>query len=174
VLFDVNIGHMVQSKPLPATPLIRKLETLGTLTDAARDALARLRHTIRQLAPHDVLVREGDRPSFIFLMVEGCVFRSTVVAGGQRQIMSLHIAGDMLNLQNLFIAKMDHSITALVRTTMALIPPQEIHELLDAHPLIAMRLWHETFIDGAISRQWLTGIGRRSAYARLSHDLLLE
>jgi CRP-like cAMP-binding protein len=88
---------MVLSKPLPAAPLITKLETLGTLTDAARDALARLRHTIRQLAPHDVLVREGDQPSSIFLMVEGCVFRSTVVAGGQRQIMSLHIAGDLVS-----------------------------------------------------------------------------
>jgi CRP-like cAMP-binding protein len=160
---------MVLDRPLPAAPLIRKLETLGPLTAAAKDALANLRHTVRRFAPHEALVREDDQPSSLFLMLDGCVFRSTVLAGGQRQIMALHIAGDMLNLQNLFLAKMDHSITALVPTTLALIPHQEIRELFDAYPLIAMRLWHETFIDSAISRKWLAGIGRRSAYARLSH-----
>jgi CRP-like cAMP-binding protein len=160
---------MALSKPLPTARLIRKLETLGPLTAAAKDALLNLRHTIRQFAARDVLIREGDQPSSIFLMVEGCVFRSAVAAGGQRQIMALHIAGDMLNLQNLFLPKMDHSITAFIRTTVALIPHQDIRELFDAYPLIAMRLWHETFIDGAISRQWLTGIGRRTAYARVSH-----
>jgi CRP-like cAMP-binding protein len=168
VSFDVNVEHMV-SNPLPAAALVRKLETLGVLTAATKDALADIRHTIRQFVPRDVLMREDDEPSSIFLMIEGCVFRSTVLASGQRQIMALQIAGDMLNLQNLFLAKMDHSITALAPTTVALIPHQEIRELLDAHPLVAMRLWHETFIDGAISRRWLAGVGRRSAYARLAH-----
>ncbi len=160
---------MVLTKSLLAAPLIRKLETLGPLTVAAKGALTNLRHTIRQFVAHAVLVREDDQPSSIFLMVDGCVFRSTVVAGGQRQIVALHVAGDILNLQSLFLAKMDHSITALVPTTLASISHYDIRELLDAHPLIAMRLWHETFIDGAISRKWLTGVGRRSAYARISH-----
>jgi CRP-like cAMP-binding protein len=157
------------SEPVPGVALVRKLETLGPLTSAAKAAIANLRLTIRQFGPRDVLVREDDQPSSIFLMIAGCVFRSTVLEGGQRQIMALQIAGDMLNLQNLFLAKMDHSITALAPTTVALIPHQEIRELLDAHPLVAMRLWHETFIGGAISRKWLTGIGRRPAYARLAH-----
>jgi CRP-like cAMP-binding protein len=91
------------------------------------------------------------------------------VAGGTRQIMAIHIAGDFLNLQNLFLAKIDHSTTALVPTQISLLSREEIRELLVAYPLIAMRLWHETFIDGAISRKWLTSIGRRSARARLSH-----
>jgi CRP-like cAMP-binding protein len=160
---------MVLDRPLPAAPLIRKLETLGALTAAAKGALASLPHNMRRFTARDVVVREGDEPSVIFLMVDGCVFRSTILAGGQRQIMALHIAGDMLNLQNLVLAKMDHTITALVPTAIALIPHQEIRSLLDAYPLIAMRLWHETFIDGAISRKWLAGIGRRSAYARLAH-----
>ena len=168
VSFDVNIEHMVD-KPLPATALVRKLETLGALTAATKVALASLGHTIRQFAPRDILVREDDQPSSIFLMVDGCVFRSTILAGGQRQIMALQIAGDMLNLQNLFLAKMDHSITALAPTTVVLISHQEIREFLDANWLVAMRLWHETFIDTAISRKWLAGICRRSAYDRLAH-----
>jgi CRP-like cAMP-binding protein len=160
---------MVASEPHHTAPLIRKLETLGPLTAAAKDAFATLPHTIRQFTPHEVVVREDDQPSFIFLMVDGCVVRSTVTAAGQRQIMALQIAGDVLNLQNLFLARMDHSIIALAPTTIALIPHQEIRDLFDAYPLIAMRLWHETFIDGAISRKWLAGVGRRSAYARLAH-----
>jgi CRP-like cAMP-binding protein len=161
-----NIGH-----PLPVGPLIRKLEALGPLTGAAKAALADLPHTIRQFAPHEVVLQQAAQPANIYLLLNGCVFRSTVVIGGERQIMALHVAGAMLNLQNLFLERMDHAISALVPTTVALIPRSEIRKLFDAHPLVAMRLWHETFIEAAIARKWLTGVGRRTAYASIAHFL---
>jgi CRP-like cAMP-binding protein len=169
VAFAGNIQRMVMSKPLPAAALIRTLESLGPLSAGAKDALVKLPHAIREIRPHEIILREGDEPSNIYLLLEGCVFRSTVLMGGGRQIMALHIPGAILNLQNLFLAKMDHSVSALMRTTVALIPHREIRTLIEAHPLIAIRLWHETFIDAAISRKWLTGVGRRTAYANVAH-----
>jgi hypothetical protein len=44
-----------------------------------------------------------------------------------------------------------------------------MRSLLEDQPEIAMRLSHETFIESATSRQWLIGIGRRTAYARIPH-----
>jgi CRP-like cAMP-binding protein len=160
---------MTAPEPLFAKPLIRKLETLGPLPSAAKDALANLPHTTRRLAAREDLTMEGDRPDNIYLLVDGCVFRSTIIATGNRQIMALHIPGAILNLQNLFLAQMDHTISTLVPTTVALITRREVRQLLDAHPIIATRLWHQTFIDAAIARKWLTSVGRRSAHASVAH-----
>ena len=105
----------------------------------------------------------------IYLRVDGCVFRFAVVATGKRQIMALHVPGALLNLQNLFLNEIDHDIEALIPTTIALISRGAMRGLLEAQPRIAMRLWHQTFIDAAIFRKWLVGVGRRSAYARVAH-----
>jgi hypothetical protein len=60
--------------------------------------------TRRRYAEQDVIVRQGDAPAAIYLLVDGCVFRYDVVASGKRQIMALHVPGALLNLQNLFRA----------------------------------------------------------------------
>ena len=36
-------------------------------------------------------------------------------------------------------------------------------------PKITRALWRESLIDAAIAREWLTGLGRRDAYARVAH-----
>ncbi len=148
--FDVNIEHMVVSKALPAAPLIAKLETLGSLSPGAKDALFNLPHAIREIGRHDVVLHEGDEAAHIYLLVDGCVFLSTVIPSGGRQIMALHIPGAILNLQNLFLPQMDHTISALVPTKVAVIAHRDIRNLLEAHPVIATRLLHQTFIEAAI------------------------
>jgi CRP-like cAMP-binding protein len=153
----------------PTAPLLRKLEGIHPLSSAAKDAVSRLPMTIRHYAKHELILADGDKPTTVYLVVDGCVFRYAVLPDGKRQIMSLHVAGDMLNLQNLFLNEIDHSIAALIPTAIGLIPRQAMRSLLEDQPEIAMRLWHETFIDSATSRQWLIGIGRRNAYARVAH-----
>ena len=43
--------------------------------------------------------------------------------------------------------------------------------LCDDYPRIARALWRETLIDASIFREWTVNIGRREAYARISHLL---
>jgi CRP-like cAMP-binding protein len=155
--------------PNPTAPLLRKLEALGPLSSAEKDAIAGLPMTLRRYAEKGVVVRQGDAPDAVYLLVDGCVFRFAVVATGKRQIMALHVPGALLNLQNLFLKELDHNIEALIPTTIAIIPKEAIRGLLKGQPQNAMRLWHQTFIDAAIFRKWLVGVGRRSAYARIAH-----
>jgi CRP-like cAMP-binding protein len=39
----------------------------------------------------------------------------------------------------------------------------------ERHPRIASALWRNTLIDAAIFRQWMVGIGRKTAYGRIAH-----
>jgi CRP-like cAMP-binding protein len=149
--------------------LLRKLESIATLTAEERRAVASLPATIKIFAANEDIVREGDRPSVVALVVEGFACRYVVVPSGKRQIMSFHIPGDIPDLHSLFIDVMDHSLAALVPTKMALIPHNVMCGLIDDNPRIAHRLWRDTLIDAAIFRQWMVGIGRRSAFARVAH-----
>src|SRR5687768_8463284 len=38
-------------------------------------------------------------------------------------------------------------------------------------PRIADVMWRDTLIDAAVFREWMIGIGRRSAYTRIAHVL---
>jgi CRP-like cAMP-binding protein len=155
--------------PNATAPLLRKLEAFGPLNSVEKDAITRLPMTLRRYAEQGVVLRQGEVPTSVYLLVDGCVFRFAVVATGKRQIMALHVPGAFLNLQNLFLNEIDHDIEAVIPTTIALISKEAIRELLKDHPRIAMRFWHQTFVDAAIFRKWLIGVGRRSAYARMAH-----
>jgi len=150
-------------------PLLRKLQSIANPTEAERRALADLRPTIRLLDAHEDIVREGDRPSIVCLILEGFACRYATVPSGRRQILSLHIPGDIPDLQGLFIKVMDHNLATLVPTKVALIPHDAMRSLIDRNHRIAHMLWRDSLVDAAIFRKWIVGIGRRSAYARFAH-----
>jgi CRP-like cAMP-binding protein len=51
------------------------------------------------------------------------------------------------------------------------IPHEKLLEIIERHPRLGFALWADTMLDGAIYRQWLTNVGRCSAYARIAHLL---
>jgi CRP-like cAMP-binding protein len=150
-------------------PLLRKLESIGDPSEAEHQALASLRPTIKMFGAREDIVREGERPSIVCLILEGFACRYAMVPSGRRQIMSLHIPGDIPDLQSLFIKVMDHTLATLVPTKVALISHEAMRGLIDRNHRIAHLLWRDSLVDAAIFRKWIVGIGRRSAYARFAH-----
>ena len=39
------------------------------------------------------------------------------------------------------------------------------------YPNLTRLLWHDTVISGAIHREWIVNLGRRTAYQRIAHVL---
>jgi biotin operon repressor len=52
---------------------------------------------------------------------------------------------------------------------MDVIPYERLLGLIQRKPTLAIELWRQTALEAAIAREWLTNLGRRSAYGRLSH-----
>lgn len=151
------------------SPIIRKLECEGRLSDQERQAVLNLRATIREMrADHDV-VRERDRPSQCCLVLEGWLQRYKIVEGGERQIFSFHIPGDVPDLQSLQLRTMDHNLATLVPSTVAFIQHDAIRELIRTFPRVGDLFWRDTLIDAAIFRQWMLGMGRKDAPQRIAH-----
>jgi CRP-like cAMP-binding protein len=151
-----------------STFLLRRLEAVATPTPEERALLSSIPGTIRQFRTHDDIVRLGDRPSVVCLIVEGIAARYKVSADGKRQIMSFHIAGDIPDLHSLFIDVMDHSLGALVPTSVLTIRHDVMCSIVEQHTRIAKLLWRETLIDAAVYREWIV-MRDRPAYQRIAH-----
>jgi CRP-like cAMP-binding protein len=149
--------------------LIRKLETIITVSDVERRAIERLPVTRRQLSAHQDIVRDGDHPKQCCLLLEGWAFRYKLLDEGKRQILSVHIPGDIPDLQSLHLPVMDHSLSTLTACTLAFIPHEAMLDLTRNHPGITAALWRDTLVDAAIFREWMTNIGRRSTLGRITH-----
>ena len=85
--------------------------------------------------------------------------------------MGFYVPGDIPDLQSLRLDVMDHSVGALVRSSIALIPHQSLQDTLRRHPNLGDILWRDSLIDAAMFREWMIGLGRRSAYQRIAHLL---
>jgi CRP-like cAMP-binding protein len=148
---------------------IRKLESIARLSTKERQAIQSLPVKARVLQPRQDIVRDGDKPSQCCLILDGWACRYKLVGEGQRQIFSFHIAGDIPDLQSLHIHTMDHSLCTLTKATVGFIPHGSLRDLTARFPSIAAVLWRDTLIDTGIFREWMVGMGRRSAFEQVAH-----
>jgi CRP-like cAMP-binding protein len=105
------------------------------------------------------------------LLLAGFAYRHKVTGDGQRQIMSFHMPGEFLDLQNSFLGVADHNVQTLTRCEVATVPVPALRRLAEAHPRVGRAMWIETLIDAAIFREWIVNVGRRNSISRISHLL---
>ncbi|MGH6910866.1 MAG: Crp/Fnr family transcriptional regulator [Phenylobacterium sp.] len=148
--------------------LTANLQLYGALSADEQRAVESLVVSTRTTAPGEDLVVEGDAPSHCRVLLEGQAFRHKTLPDGRRQIMSFHIPGDVCDLQGLFLG-MDHNVTALYAGEVGLIPHAKLAEIMQANPRVARALWRTSLVEAAVFREWMVGMGRRSAYARIAH-----
>lgn len=116
-------------------------------------------------------MREGDRTTHSCLLRAGFVYRHKVVADGARQICAIHMAGDIVDLQNSLLGFADHNVQALTRAEVAFIPQEAIRQIAFERPAIGMAMWFDTLVDSSIFREWIANVGRRNARTRIAHLL---
>jgi CRP-like cAMP-binding protein len=151
--------------------LLRKLRSISPLTDDEKHCLLTLPLSLKSVGENNDIVREGDRPSECCLVVEGFTCRYKLTAEGKRQIFSFHTPGDIPDLQSLHLGTMDHSLMTLTPCKLAFIPHESLFDIMRRCPRVADVMWRDTLIDAAIFREWMIGMGRRSAYTRIAHVL---
>ncbi|MCJ2080178.1 Crp/Fnr family transcriptional regulator [Methylobacterium sp. J-090] len=157
--------------------LIRKLESFEELTDADREALRAFVPRLRQVPARTDLIREGDVPGNVHLILDGYACRYKVLPDGQRQIMAYFVPGDFCDLNVFILDQMDHNIGTISQCQVVEIPRQAIDHMTGHHPLVTRALWWCALVDEAVLREWLVNIGSRSPDQRIAHlfcELLLR
>jgi CRP-like cAMP-binding protein len=156
--------------------LTRKLEAFGPLPDADRLLLDNVVRPVCAVGPRVDLIREGEAPSDVNLILEGFACRYKMTPDGSRQIMAYLVPGDFCDLHVFILKTMDHTIATLSPCTVVKIPRAQILALME-RPAIARAFWWAALVDEATLREWLVNIGVRSAEHRVAHllcELLLR
>jgi CRP-like cAMP-binding protein len=151
-----------------SNPLIRKLDRFAKLTDDEKHRLDRAARDVRTFDRRQDVIREGDRPDHVHLLLEGWAGRYKSLSNGERPIMAFLIPGDLCDMHVTVLNEMDHSIGTLSPCKVAFIPRETMAELL-GHERLARALWWATLVDEAILREWLVTVGHRPADRRLGH-----
>jgi CRP-like cAMP-binding protein len=162
---------MSQNPDHVLAPMVRKLSLWDGFDDADRKAILALPYTVRKLNAGQYLVWDGDSPQSTCLLLSGFAYRHKLAGNGGRQIVSIHMKGDILDLQNSLLGRADHNVQMLTAGEVAMIPVEHVRELAFAHPTVGMAMWYETLVEGSIFREWVLNIGRRDARTRIAHLL---
>lgn len=154
-------------------PLALRLEAFTRLSSEDKAAVGRVSKISRVIAPRRDLIREGERPHYVHLMIEGWACRYKALPDGRRQIVAFFVPGDFCDLNIYVLKEADHSIGAITRLAVADISREDMDLLTTHYPRITQALWWESLVNAAIQREWTLNIGQRTAYERIAH-LLVE
>jgi CRP-like cAMP-binding protein len=157
-------------EPLLA-PLARRWERQVSFSGDERAALLALPVTRKSVVKDGFIVREGEAGSSCSLLLKGFAYRQKFVGDGARQIISLHIPGEFVDLQNCLLAIADHNVQSLDQSDLAQVPKAALLDLAARHPNIAKAMWLDTLVDASIFREWVVNVGRRDARTRIAHLL---
>ncbi len=150
--------------------LVQTLSRHSSLSSSDEKGFGKLLHPrVSTVERRTDIVCQGDHPHLVVMMVSGMLARYHTNMDGHRQYLSLHISGDLPDLQSLFLGVMDHSLCDLEQAQIASYPHREILSLLKRAPSAGLAFWRHTLIDGAIFRQAITRNGTGSAVARVAN-----
>ena len=128
-----------------AFALANRLDAFTRLSPDDKAAIAQLSKVVSKVArvvqPRRDLIREGETPKFVHLMVDGWACRYKTLPDGRRQIVAFFIPGDFCDLNVYILKEMDHSIGAITRLSVADISREDMDALTAGHPRITQGLW---------------------------------
>ena len=119
----------------------------------------------------DSLVHQGDKPTRCFGVLSGFCCSFKITGPGDRQMIALHLTGDMPDLLSLHLTTLDFGVSALSPCSVAFIPHKALHDLCETFPQLAAALWRMSLVEAAIGRECIANNGRRKSLVRVAHVL---
>lgn len=155
----------------PLQPFVDRLLLRTPLSVEEQDAVLSLpTHPVRIKGHYD-LVALGEQTDSSYFIVSGVVGRFSQLENGVRQIVALHIPGDMADLCSVALPKTSWAFHALVGTRVLRIPHVDLINIADRYQNIAIAFWRDCVVDMAVMSEWIVSVARRTAEAKLAHLL---
>jgi CRP-like cAMP-binding protein len=125
--------------------------------------------TQRDVPAQQDLIREGDEPGPVFVILKGWACRYKLLPEGTRQITSFLMPGDCGDLHASVSHRMEHSIATLTPARVAKVDRKEMEELIETRPAIMRAFLWTLLVDEDTLRAWIVSMGRRNSVQRVAH-----
>lgn len=152
-----------------ANRFIEKLCNFGLLGADAQSELSAATARPRRFGARQDLIREGDRPGPVFVILDGWACRYKILPNGTRQILAFLMPGDCCDLHIGLLAEMDHSIQTVTAATIATIERADMDSIMDRYQSVAKVMYVSQLVDEGTMRAWITSMGRRTSTERVAH-----
>ena len=149
--------------------LLSHLSIIGQVSNEDADAILGLGGEVRSLKRHEDILKPGDAPKWSVVVLRGFLQRYGSRRDGLRQIQSFYIPTDAPSLETLHIEKVQSTLSAVIPSTVGLVPHSDLLDLMDRRPNVRALIWRESLVQSAIFREWLTRNSRLTADARMAH-----
>lgn len=151
--------------------LVARLESHHPLDQAERSGLLALPAQLRHISGRSAALAGKLVDNHVHVLENGFACRYRDLSDGRRQILSLLVPGDILDLRQFVLGGAQPVLIALSPLAVRAIPNASLFKLLESSPRITRALWSTTLVEESICREWLVSIGKRSAIERVAHLL---
>lgn len=146
-----------------------RLTSRTALCKEEREAILKLPSHAAHVRQNSDFVGLGERVDHACFVLVGLVGRFDQNIRGNRQITSLHIAGDMPDLHSVVQPQASSALQALAHSIILRVPHTALRDAMFRYPAIGEAFWRECTVDASITTQWVVNVGRREAKARIAH-----
>ena len=150
-------------------PLLRRLENFAELAEEEKRALHDAAGPVRSYGSHEDLIREGEQPNGVNVIVSGFACRHKMLLDGRRQVIGYFLPGDMCDARVFILKRMDHTVSTLTSSYVTMLSREAVLDMTSRYPRLTRALWWNTLVEEAICREWLVNIGQRTALERIAH-----
>jgi CRP-like cAMP-binding protein len=166
-----NFGFNLRSREEGnvSNPFIDKLSGRAPLSAEDVKLLEAACGKPQDVPAHHDLVREGDKPGPIFVILAGWACRYKMLPEGTRQITAFLMPGDCCDMHASVLDQMEHTIEMLTPGRVAMIPSVRMEELILTRPALTRAFWWTQLVDEDTLRAWIVSMGRRNSLQRVAH-----
>jgi CRP-like cAMP-binding protein len=155
--------------PSSMAPFLLTLEARSNLSAEERQAILNLPFVPAQARPNHDFVKQGQVLTHSCFVLDGVVGSFKQDRDGNRQIVSVFINGDMVDLHSAVVSEAPSALQALTSTTILQVPHSALLQLARDYPNIGEAFWRHCVIDAGILMEWVINVGRRDARKRMAH-----
>lgn len=153
-------------------PPYHRFAEFVSLTPEEAEAAGRLLMDRRLVLKGRTIRQEGEPVHGVYFLMDGWVGSSLLLRDGRRQIVKIHLPGDMLGFPSLALAQAGETLEALTDSTICSLPNAAIAKIFRDIPNLALGLFLSTQKERVALMQKLSWIGAASAIERLAAFLL--
>lgn len=148
---------------------VAKLRSRQALSEEDEKLLREAGWIQRRYARHEVIVRAGEQLDHCHLLLNGFTARAHVDSTGDRQIVGIAVAGDLLDIHGVILGRLDQDIFALGPCDVATLPHGQVKDMTSASAAIQKVFWLQAAIEHSVQSAWIQALGTKRGPSKVAH-----
>lgn len=154
------------------SPLVTRLSHYGGIDKKELEFFDELPFSETRYQKGDRVLERGDNVDKVIVVTSGWAARSSYTKNGNRQIIHILLAGDIVTPDVFVLKHIDHEIEALSTLTVRHLNMSDLTGLFAKAPTLSTALWWASAQEDSLVREHVVQLGRRNSLQRVAHFIL--